>query len=162
MLSTAALDRTLPGALDSLCSATGWPVAHAFLIDPEIGPIATNIWSSGNQEQYIGLRTATQQLAQLVGEERSLGTGLPRRVATSRQAVWIPDINHDPRFLRRKAGIDLAVRTCLGVPVFDVNETVGLVLECFHHDSLGVDPDVIADAITVASALAASLSENPD
>jgi signal transduction histidine kinase len=80
------------------------------------------------------------------------GVGLPGRVWTSRQPLWIADVQGEPDFIRHRAAVDVGLRSAFGFPIRRGDEILG-VIEFF--DEQGRQPD--AELLLLLDALGAQI-----
>lgn len=146
----ASVDTALQFTIDRICDYTGWPVGHVYSFSP--GPKAelnsSRIWHFENPAQFENFRQVTE------GTPLAIGTGLPGRIAKSGKSAWIPDINEDTNFPRKKLAIDLGVKGAFGFPVLAQGEVVA-VLEFFSSNI--EEPD--QELLTVMSNVGAQLGQ---
>ncbi len=116
-------------ALEQICTYTGWPAGHAYLVsdgNPDaIEP--TGLWRLQTFGQFEALRRVTD------GCTLRRGEGLPGRVVASGNPVWVPDVERDDNFPRARQGVNIGVRSTFGFPVFAGSEPVA-VLEFFSTE----------------------------
>ena len=69
-------------------------------------------------------------------------TGLPGRVVASEEPVWVPDVAHDPAFVRAEAARVADLRGAFAFPLCGESGPVG-VLELFSHSIANPDADLL-------------------
>lgn len=120
--------------VDQICTYTGWPVGHVYVVDedtPEdLRP--TTIWYLEDRQRFETFRQTTE------ATRLTRGQGLPGRVLASGKAAWITDVTLDANFPRATAAQDIGVRAGFGFPV-PVGTAVAAVLEFFSDEA--VEPD---------------------
>ncbi|MHA1152451.1 MAG: response regulator [Alphaproteobacteria bacterium] len=128
------VSEALHRCLVEVCTYTGWPVGHAFLLaeDDSGDMVSTDIWHLSDPRRFKGLRRAT-------GQTRfKSGDGLPGRVLESGKPVWIEDVTKDKTF--RRAGAvagafgDIGVKGAMAYPV-KIKDEVIAVLEFFSEQA---------------------------
>ena len=131
---TSTVDDAMQIVLDQVCTHTGWPVGHAYVLSKtshrELTP--TTLWHLENLERFGTFREVTEATC------FQPGIGLPGRVWDSGKPLWIIDVIKDSNFPRAKAAEDIGVRAAFGFPVLIGNEVVA-VLEFFSD--VPVEPD---------------------
>ncbi|MBW0116245.1 hybrid sensor histidine kinase/response regulator [Pseudonocardia abyssalis] len=132
--ATAHQAADLPAAtrevLHLVCAHTGWPVSHVYW--QESGALVpSTIWVGGSP----AFRAATADTP-LAG-----GIGLPGRVLATGAPAWIPDVRHDPAFLRAAAADGLGAG--MAFPVLAGDEVVA-VLEFFSATPAEPDERLLA------------------
>jgi PAS domain S-box-containing protein len=124
-----SLDEAIRVCLDCICSETGWPVGHAFLIsdtdDKRLVP--SNVWRTGDATQF-GLLRKVAAVTRL-----SSGEGLPARAFQSGEIEWIPDLKAGDNLPRAAIMSEAGIQAGFTVPV-RAGEGVAAVLE-FYTDT---------------------------
>jgi PAS domain S-box-containing protein len=115
----------MQGAIDLVCTRTGWEIGHVFVADGTGLLTSARIWHMQEPEKFEHFRALSEKIS------FSAGASLPGRVLKSGQAVWIPDVEKDPGFTRSKLQ-DLGIRSAFGSPVIAGGEVVA-VLELFRE-----------------------------
>jgi len=120
----------LQRCLVEVCTYTGWPVGHAFLLaeDGSGEMVSSDIWHLQDPRHFKGLRRATE------GIRFKPGVGLPGRVLKTGKPVWIEDVTKDKNFPRAKLVTDLGVRGAMAYPVKLEDEVIA-VLEFFSVEA---------------------------
>jgi PAS domain S-box-containing protein len=122
----ATVEEVMQVVLDRVCAFTGWPVGHVYLVSDDDPPelVPSLIWHLDHPGDFARFQevTAATPLAP--------GAGLPGRVLTRKEPVWIVDISRDANFPRAQAAGDLGVKGACGFPVLAVGGVVA-VLEFF-------------------------------
>jgi diguanylate cyclase (GGDEF)-like protein len=78
------------------------------------------------------------------------GVGLPGRVWSSGQPLWIPDVTQDPNFSRAAAASQDGIRTALGFPVTLGTEVLG-VMEFFSRRTRNIDDLMLKTGSVIGS-----------
>ncbi len=127
---SASVEEALQRCLVEVCTYTGWPVGHAFLLaaDGSGEMVASDIWHLNDPRRFKALRRATE------GIRFKPGVGLPGRVLKSGTPVWIEDVTKDKNFPRAKLVTDLGVRGAMAYPV-KLEDQVIAVLEFFSVEA---------------------------
>jgi len=120
----------LQRCLVEVCTYTGWPVGHAFLLaeDGSGEMVSSDIWHLQDPRHFKGLRRATE------GIRFKPGVGLPGRVLKTGKPVWIEDVTKDKNFPRAKLVTDLGVKGAMAYPVKLEDEVIA-VLEFFSVEA---------------------------
>lgn len=128
----------LQAAVDLVCEHTGWPIGHAYRIDPARGlAVSTGIWHFSDSELYQKFREISESAA------FELGEGLPGRVAASGQPDWIPDVTIDNNFPRREMARATGIKLGSAFPICVGRQVYG-VLEFFSRRSGSPEPNLLA------------------
>jgi signal transduction histidine kinase/DNA-binding response OmpR family regulator len=118
-------------ALDQVCTQTGWPVGHAYMLaDERSGELVTSlVWHLDDTERFEAFRRVTEAM------RLAPGIGLPGRVLESGRPAWITDVTKDRNFPRAKAAAELDIKGAFAFPVL-VGTDVVAVLEFFSDRAL--------------------------
>ena len=126
--SDSSADAILEQCLDMVCEYVGWPVGHLYVQASdgtgELEP--TTIWHLDDPDKFTDFRAVTLRT------RFAPGVGLPGRVLSSGEPLWIPDVQLDDNFPRNQIGEDIGVRGAFGIPIKIGSETVA-VLEFFSE-----------------------------
>jgi len=143
-----SVEAALQFTLDRVCEHTGWPVGHVYLCPSRTSTelISSKLWHLENAAQFETFRQVTERTP------LAMGAGLPGRVAKSGKSAWIPDINQDANFPRRKVANDLGVKGAFGFPVLAQGEVVA-VLEFFSSNIEEPDDELLAVMSNVGAQL---------
>jgi len=142
-----SVDAALQSTIDRICDHTGWPVGHVYLrtkTGAELIP--STLWHLDDPSRFEVFRQVTSKTP------LATGVGLPGRVLKSGAPVWIPDINEDDNFPRRKAALDLGVRGAFAFPVLARGEVVA-VLEFFSSNIEEPDTELLVVVAHVGAQL---------
>ena len=125
-------------ALAEICAYTGWPIGHVFMFSEEVPNLlcTSGVWHGADDSALQPFRLATAALT------FSPGIGLPGRVLTSRQSVWVEDVTLASNFPRRNAAIASGLHGAFAFPAL-IGEEVGAVVEFFLRDAAPPDPDLL-------------------
>ncbi|MDG2185066.1 MAG: GAF domain-containing protein, partial [Mariniblastus sp.] len=114
-----------------VCETVGSPVGHIYKIDVENDSqlVTTDLqWSAQEETQ--------QPFQKLVADWKfPRGIGLPGAVWATKKAIWLPDIESDPRYRRFLTDIDEKITAAVAFPVTSDSEFVAVV-EFFVEESL--------------------------
>lgn len=135
----STVDDAVDLAVAAVCSYTGWPVGHAYLVADTTGELVdTGIWHSDGSCGMDQFKAASQQ-ARLV-----VGVGLGGPVLRLARATWIADLASDPHFTRNEAAAAAAgLVSAFAFPILVGTEVAG-VLEFFADDHLMVGEELLA------------------
>ena len=143
-----SIEAALQFSIDRICERTGWPVGHVYFRGPKTSTelISSTLWHLDNAAQFETFRRVTENTP------LAIGVGLPGRVVESGKPAWIPDINQDLNFPRRKVAQDLGVKGAFAFPVLARAE-VAAVLEFFSNDIEEPDNELLAVMSNVGAQL---------
>lgn len=122
-----------------ICSFTGWPLGHAYLLKVTADHKrlhSTSIWHGANQEAEQAFYRDTQD------RQFEVGVGLPGRVMASGSPAWIVDVASDPNFPRAQSAHLAGIQSAFAFPVL-VGTEVAAVLEFFSRTTLQPDPSLL-------------------
>jgi len=145
-----SVEAALQFTIDRICEHTGWPVGHVYFRTPGSSTDLTSstLWHFDNAAQFETFRLVTDRTP------LAIGAGLPGRVVESGKPAWIPDINEDTNFPRRKVALDLGVKGAFGFPVLAQGQVVAM-LEFFSTNIEKPDNELL----TVMSHVGAQLGQ---
>src|SRR6185503_9126095 len=132
LMHASTLDMTaspdLPSALEvvlrRVCEKTGWALGQAWVpCQNKIGLDCCPAWFA-TDEKLEEFRSYSRSITILPGR------GLPGRVWSSRQPVWIRDVTKDLNFPRAEAARKCGLKAALGVPILSGDGIIA-VLEFF-------------------------------
>lgn len=140
----------LPGIVDAVTDAFGWPVGHALI--PEHATSGSfrsaGIWSTAVREGGYGtFRYATARTV------FAPGSGLPGRVAADAQLTWVSDLDQRDWCLRSQ--VTDGLRTAVSMPVLHDGRPV-VVLEFLTPATVDRNDAMAAALEQVADLLAAT------
>ena len=142
------LNEVLQLGLDKVCAYTGWPFGHVYLCSEtnrdELVPSA--VWHLDQPEELLAFHQVTEVIL------LSSGQGLPGRVLSSGQPMWIMDITRDTSFPRSRAAADLGIKGVFGFPVLAGQQVVG-VLEFFAREPQEPDSGLLETMRSIGSQL---------
>ena len=134
----SSVDDAVDLALAAVCSYTGWPTGHAYLVaDTSDELVDTGIWRSDGSRDMDQFKAASRQ-ARLV-----TGVGLAGRVRLLARATWIADLASDPEFARKEAAAAAGLVSACAFPILAGTDVAG-VLEFFADDHLIVGEEYLA------------------
>ena len=134
----ADLDSALSVALEQVCVFTGWEYGEAWMPNPQ-GRLLERAFT-----WVAGASGAREFKARSEGRSFSHGEGLPGRVWSSRQPLWLQDVT----FLARASGL----RAAVAIPVLSRDEVVA-VLTFYMRECREEDAGLLALVSVVAAQL---------
>jgi diguanylate cyclase (GGDEF)-like protein len=119
-------EEALEGALRSVCSYTGWPVGHAYVLSEADADelVFAGVWHAADESRFQAFR----QIAARTSFRR--GEGLPGRTLLTGEPAWITDLSQDANFPRVVAARECGLAAAFAAPVLIRTDTVA-VLEFF-------------------------------
>jgi phosphoserine phosphatase RsbU/P len=143
-----SLGEASPRLLQTVCEALGWDMGAIWGLDVEHSLLrCLSTWRSplSNAEAFEE-RTARTTFR--------MGAGLPGRVWATGRPAWIPDVVHDPNFVRSSVAAAVGFHGGFGVPIRRGREVLG-VMEFFAPEIR--EPD--ADLLEMMDAVGAQLGQ---
>ena len=126
---SSTVEEALQGAVDAVCTHTGWPVGHAYLRESASGDLVPSTsWHIEGSNRFDAFRSTTERTT------FSAGVGLPGRVLSTGEAAWITDVATDADFHRKNLG----VRGAFAFPIHADGE-INAVLEFFSPSAVAPD-----------------------
>ncbi|WP_428610146.1 diguanylate cyclase domain-containing protein [Sedimenticola sp.] len=128
------------GFLREVCEYTDWPVGHVYTVNEENACLQlepSECWYIRDEQRYLRFREITMRTVFASGE------GIPGRVYSTGEPIWIEDVSKDPNFPRARVSGDLEIKTGFGLPV-KIGQKVVAVLEFFTPDKSRNDSDFLA------------------
>lgn len=134
LAAAPTLQEATPVILRSVCEALDWPMGALWTLEPHADRLrCAEVW-----------RAASTPLAEFEASTRtatfSRDDGLPGRIWTSGEPVWIADIQHYGGSAGTAAAANAGLRAALGIPIVAAGETAG-ILEFFSRDAVSPDKD---------------------
>lgn len=132
--ATSDVEIALTRAIGEICRTVGWPVGHAYVIDPEDRDrlVPTDRWHLADPS-FEPFRQVT------AGTAFVRGNGLPGRVLETGDPDWVTDVVRDDNFPRSESAQEVGLRTAMAFPVLS-GDRVEAVLE--FYDGERAEPDV--------------------
>ncbi len=121
-----SVEDTMKYALEQLCSHTGWPVGHLYMVGGAGSKqlVSSNIWHFSEEDAFLNFKKVTEST------DFESGVGLPGRVLESGKPAWITDATQDENFPRAHLVSNIGIRAGFAFPVLIGKEVVG-VMEFF-------------------------------
>ena len=136
---SSSIEHTAKTCLRLICSHTGWPLGHAYLLPSKssaaLSPLG--IWQIEEEDHFAGFREVTDRFS------AADWTGLPGRILATRNPQWIVNLaDEDPLSERTRAAAEAGLRTGFGFPVV-VEESIIGILEFFSQHTVQPDEDLL-------------------
>jgi ammonium transporter len=131
------VEQAMQNCLEDICTFTGWPVGHCFMVDDEAGElVSTKIWHFDDPERFKSFREGTEAL------RLAPGPGLSGHTLATGKPTWIVDVSQDSTFRRSHLVRDSGVKAGFAFPVM-VGNRVAAVLEFFSTEAVEPDETVL-------------------
>ncbi len=146
--TSKTLDSAIQETLHEVCRNTYWPVGHAYTLSPTDPNllISTKLWHLEEEDTFGTFQAVTERTNLRPGE------GLPGRVLSAHQSIWIPDVSVDANFPRNRVARDIGVRSGFAFPILSQGKTIA-VLEFFSKAVIEKDPSLLELISNIGRAL---------
>jgi diguanylate cyclase (GGDEF)-like protein len=131
-------------AVREVCCQMGWDFGNALLVDPATGEArACDCWYAASPQRLADFVEASRRIA------FPPNIGLPGRVVSSAQPLWIDDTRIDDNFLRREAARECHIIAGCALPVM-VGRDVVAVIEFFSRSALQPSDELVSTLRQIA------------
>ncbi|HHT9138426.1 MAG TPA: GAF domain-containing protein [Candidatus Wunengus sp. YC60] len=108
--------------LEKVCSATGWIYGEAWIPDPDGKRLVRD-------HAFYSKIESLKKFSELSGTFTfPPGVGLPGRIWSLRQPVWVRDVTADQNFPRAPVAREVGLKAAIGFPVFSEKEIVAVLV----------------------------------
>jgi PAS domain S-box-containing protein len=114
-----SLPEAVVSILQIVCEKLDWDMGYLFLVD--CGALRFQQMWPAPRAAFPEFADLTRRLVFLPGE------GIPGRVWSSRQPMWIPDVCRDPHFRRSSAASREGIHAALALPILVDGEVSGVI-----------------------------------
>jgi len=145
MLAEAAtLEEVTPKILQAVCEFLQWDLGELWSVDRQGGVLRfVELWHKASVE--------VPHFEAISRESTFLpGIGLPGLVWTSHEAAYIPDVVHDPNFLRASIAAREGLHAAFGFPILLGGDVLG-VMDFFSHEIRRPEQDLLNMMATLGS-----------
>jgi PAS domain S-box-containing protein len=144
LVESATFGEAAPKILEAICEALGWEYGALWRIDEEVhGLRCVNTWASAPDE-FPEFERISRQIT------FATGVGLPGRVWSEAQPVWIPDVVHDTNFPRAETAAREGLHGAFGFPIL-LRGQVQSVMEFFSREIRAPDEDLLSMLTSVGN-----------
>jgi signal transduction histidine kinase len=144
LAEVATVEEATPKILQALCESLGWDLGTLWRIDQEAGVLrCAQMWRKPSVE-------VTQFEAATRASTFRPGRFLPGRVWASRAPACIPDVTHDPAFLRARIAAREGLHAAFAFPLLLGSEVLG-VIDFVSREIRQPDPDLLDMMASVGS-----------
>ncbi|MEH2042858.1 response regulator [Nostoc sp.] len=135
LAESTTITEAMPQILQGICESLGWDLSEFWMLDPR-----SNLLSLLNSWYKISFE---MQEFDILSRQTTFapGIGLPGRVWTSVEPVWIADVVKDPSFIRSQMAAEAELHGAFGFPIRSGKKIIG-VITCFSHEIQQADPDL--------------------
>jgi PAS domain S-box-containing protein len=121
LAEAASIEEAAPKILQTICECLGWDLGTLWRIDDRAGVLrCALLWRKQSVE-------APQFEAETRASTFALGDALPGRVWASGVAACIPDVSHDPSFLRASIATREGLHAAFAFPILLGGEVLGVI-----------------------------------
>ena len=146
LAEVATVEEATPKILQAMCECLGWDLGTLWRIDREAGVLrCAQMWRKPSVE-------ATQFEAATRASTFRPGSGLPGQVWASHAPACIPDVVHDPTFLRARIAAREGLHAAFAFPILLGSEVLG-VIDFVSREIRQPDQDLLDMMASVGSQL---------
>ncbi len=144
LAETATLEEATPKILQAVCECLVWDLGELWRLDRVAGVLrCVEVWHKASVE-VPHFEAISRDLTFLPG------IGLPGRVWSSREPVYLPDVVQDSHFLRASIAAREGLHAAFGFPILLGGEVVG-VMDFFSREIRQPDQDLLDMMATIGS-----------
>ncbi len=122
--------------LKAICRALEWELGEIWIFDFQNSVLkCSEIWHTPSVEVSSFVNITRQTTF-------SSGIGLPGRVLSSVQPIWIEDVVHDLNFPRAKIASEVGLHGAFGFPILSGSEVLGTI-SFYSHEIRKPDKDLL-------------------
>ena len=144
LAEAGTMDEATPRILQAVCEGLDWDLGALWRVDPEAGVLrCAQVWRKASLDAGP-FEAATRETA------FAPGVGLPGRVWASRVPACIPDVAHDPSFLRASEAARAGLHAAFAFPILLGGEVLG-VIDCVSRDVRRPDQELLDMMASVGS-----------
>jgi two-component system sensor histidine kinase/response regulator len=144
LVEASTFAEAVPKILEAICEALGWEHGALWDIDRSADVLrCAQIWTAPSA--HFSEFQAISQSSTFVR-----GVGLPGRVWSSGQPVWIPDVVHDSNFPRAHVATREGLHAAFGFPILLRGEVLS-VMEFFSSEIRAPDEDLLSMLTSVGN-----------
>ena len=144
LAEAAALDQAAPRILKAVCEALKWQCGSLWEVNRARNALrCVGTWMEPGLalDEFLSVTQATSF---------EKGIGLPGRVWSTREPVWVPDVTQDSNFPRAAVAERVGLHAAFALPILR-GRRVGGVLEFFSRELLQPTSDLLALMTTICS-----------
>lgn len=121
LAESATLSEAAPKILQAMCESLGWDIGELWSLEPQTNMLhlVESWYQSGVEVPAFKAKTKDIFFA--------LGVGLPGRVWSSGEPIWIADVFKDNNFLRSAIAAKEGLHAACGFPILSKDEILGVV-----------------------------------
>ncbi len=136
LAESTAISEAMPRILQAICENLRWDLGEIWIVNEQTNVLQyLDFW----HKPWVKLQNFVEISRQTTF---ALGVGLPGRVWSYDQPVWIVDVAHNQSFLRSQIAAQSGLHTAFGFPVCSGNKTIG-VMTFFKQEIQQLDADLL-------------------
>ena len=121
LADAATVDDAMPRLLEAVCEGLDWDLGTLWRVDREAGVLrCAQVWRKAFLDA-AHFETATRE------STFEPGVGLPGRVWRARAPACIPDVVHEPNFVRASVAADAGLHAAFAFPILLRGEVLGVI-----------------------------------
>jgi PAS domain S-box-containing protein len=122
LADAATVDEARPRILETVCEGLDWDLGALWGVDREAGVLrCVHVWRKPSLAEGQHFEAATR------ASVFEAGVGLPGRVWASRAPACVPDVLHDPTFLRADPAARAGLHAAFAFPIMLGGEVLGVI-----------------------------------
>ncbi|BAT53837.1 multi-sensor hybrid histidine kinase [Nostoc sp. NIES-3756] len=124
-----------PQILQAICQSLGWDVSEMWLVNQHTNTLTfSEMWHQPSLD-IKEFKALTQNIT------FAPEMGLPGRVWSSNEPIWLVDVGRDASFLRSEIVAQIGLHGAFGFPIQNGQQVLG-VITCFSHKIQQYDQDL--------------------
>ncbi len=141
LAESATLSDATPQLLQTICDDANWDFGELWLVDRSAAVVRCIANWSKRPGQFAEFEQSAQTWV------FAAGLGLPGRVWSSNQPIWMTDVVHDEHFLRSHLAARAGLHSAMGCPIVSHDRTLG-VMTLFTHRVQPPDANLMTTMMT--------------
>lgn len=121
LAESATLDQATPRLLQTICEHANWDFGELWFVDRAANVIRCMAHWSRVAEQFTEFERSSESWV------FAPGYGLPGRVWSSGEPLWMSDVVYDKLFLRSHIAAKVGLHAAMGCPIISRDGTVGVI-----------------------------------
>ncbi len=144
LLDAATFEEAAPKILRAICDSLGWDHGALWRIDRDANVLRCSEVCTSSAVAFPEFNATSRSMT------FAPGVGLPGRVWTTGEPVWIPDVVRDGNFPRARLAAREGLHAAFGFPVLLRGEVLG-VMEFFSRDVREPDANLLSTLAAVGN-----------
>ena len=127
LAESTTLDEATPRLLQTICEHANWDFGELWIADRGASVIRCTAHWSRLAGQFTEFESSSQSWV------FAPGYGLPGRVWSSGEPLWMSDVVYDKLFLRSHIAAKVGLHAAMGCPILSRDQTVGVIALLSHR-----------------------------